>query len=167
MESTSHDALTTYVQMTQEQVENNEDEDDIRVEMAKFMLFDYNQSNLFRVIFGNGFPSGDSEYSLQLRKLSRNQHYYTDDVGIIQIFVYLGLVGLIVYFLVFYKGIKTTVPIEFSFGKLFLIHYILISFANNAMIRYGVFTLGLALYGIYRANLEMKLKSSIYDVPKK
>ena len=35
------------------------------------------------------------------------------------------------------------------------------------MIRYGVFTLGLALYGIYRANLEMKLKSSIYDVPKK
>ena len=88
-------------------------------------------------------------------------------MGIIQIFVYLGLVGLIVYFLVFYKGIKTTVPIEFSFGKLFLIHYILISFANNAMIRYGVFTLGLALYGIYRANLEMKLKSSIYDVPKK
>lgn len=155
--STSDDALTLYVQMTQKQVENNEDNDDIRLEMSKYFFMDYNEGNILQIIFGNGFPDGKSDYAKGLSRLSTLKRYFACDVGITQIFLYMGVIGIWVYIILFFKGIRTQVPDEYAYGKLFLFHYALISFANNAMVEYGMFTFGLALYSIYRANYEMNI----------
>ena len=152
--SNSDNIIVNYVKITDEQI-NSEDED-IRVEMSKYYLFDFND-NILAVLIGNGIPQGNNNYANRVLKNSENNSYYLSDVGFVQIFIYYGVLGLIVYFLLLIKILRTRVDSKYEFAKLFSIYYYITLFSGNYLIQNAFFlSFGLYLMEINRMKIVSK-----------
>ena len=148
--SNSENIIVNYVQMTDEQL-NSEDED-IRIKMSKYYLFDFND-NILAVLIGNGVPQGNSNYEYRVLKNSYNNAYYLSDVGIVQIYVYYGILGLIAYLLLLIKILRTKVDPKYEFAKLFVMYYYLTLFSGNYLVQNAFYlAFGLYLMEINRIN---------------
>lgn len=126
-------AFSKLISVTVKQVEANDEEEDIRIKMSKFFIDDYNQ-NIGQVIFGNGVPVSVSNYGEKLLNLGERYGYYPVDVGYVMIFVYFGLLGLLVFFSLIYRVIKTKIPTEYSYTKIYIIYIYCASIAGSYFI---------------------------------
>lgn len=114
---------------TERQVSNQQSgEDDIRVREYKYFFTEYSD-NLFTQLFGNGkahsfSPLGKMETEVQVRK-----KYFASDVGYAAIYIRLGLIGLVLYAILFFKVFTQKVPVRFKFAQL---HIVYMLFANIA-----------------------------------
>lgn len=155
LDSDSDNAVVKYVQMTSQQVEHsNEKKEDIRIEMARYMLTEFNEENPFRIIFGNGVPGYDGHYSKIIEKLGDNRKYFPVDTAFTTIYVYFGIIGLILYIQLLWIVIKTRVTQEGAFAKLYIFYLYLISPTNSALVFSGALTLGIALYIIQQNQIK-------------
>lgn len=141
LKSNSNNIIVKYVKLTNAQVSNSED--DIRFEMAKYYIFDYNRTPL-QVFWGNGVPFGTSSYG---QKISENcdNGYFMDDVGYVQVYIQYGILGILIYLLLLYKIIKTPVVREYEYAKLFVIYYFMVSITGCYLIN-QVYFMSFALY---------------------
>lgn len=153
LNSTADNVVVNYVQMSEHQLDN--DEDDIRVQMAKFYIFDFNEGNILKVIFGNGIPS-HSEYGTVVNRLSEFKYYYIVDVGLVEIFVYFGIIGLIVYFSLLRNVIKADVTDSCMFAKLG-IYYFFIILPTNSMLISNPLPVAFIMYVLYKGQRQMSL----------
>lgn len=152
--SNSDNIIVNYVKITDKQI-NSEDED-IRLEMSKYYLFDFND-NILANLIGNGIPQGNGNYAYRVSKNSNNNAYYLSDVGFVQIYIYYGILGLIVYALLLIKIIRTKVNPKYEFAKLFAIYYYLTLFSGNYLIQNAFyFALGLYLMEMNRIKAVSK-----------
>ena len=157
LDSTDDNALVNYVQMTHNQLESNDTgEEDIRVRMAKFFLFDFNEDNIFRVVLGNGVP-GQGTYGYKMRYYSNNYSYYVVDVGFVEIFTYFGLVGIVIYLLLFRKAVLITrISNNGMFAKLTILYFFLI-LPTNSMLISNPIPVAIALYALYISQSKRML----------
>lgn len=156
--SETDNVIGKYVQLTNKQIENNNKRNDIRVEMAKYMMSKFNTSSL-AYITGNGVPGRQGNYSKTMMDLGEYKGYYVVDVAFVQIFVYFGLVGLILYTLLIIKVVKTKIPEKYDFAKLYIYYLVLIMPTNCSIVSMSSFMFAIALYII---NVSKHSKSADY-----
>ena len=158
LNSDSDNAIIKYVQMTSHQVKrSNEKEEDIRIEMARYMFTEFNEGNILRTLFGNGVPGYNGHYAKIIEKLGDKRDYYPVDPAFTTIYVYFGIIGLILYAQLLWIVIRTKVTPEGSFAKLYIFYLYLISPANSALIFSGSLTLGIALYIIQQNQIKTNI----------
>ena len=158
LNSDSDNAIIKYVQMTSHQVKrSNEKEEDIRIEMARYMFTEFNEGNILRTLFGNGVPGYNGHYAKIIEKLGDKRDYYPVDTAFTTIYVYFGIIGLILYAQLLWIVIRTKVTPEGSFAKLYIFYLYLISPANSALIFSGSLTLGIALYIIQQNQIKTNI----------
>lgn len=156
LKSDSDNAIVKYVQMTNYQIENNNESEDIRVEMAKYMVSEFNTTPL-AYITGNGVPGRYGSYAKTMIKLGDNKGYYVVDVAFIHIFIYFGIVGLILYALLIFKVVRTKIPEKYDFAKLYIYYLVLIMPTNCSIVSMSSFMFAIALYIVYISNDKTKI----------
>ena len=157
--STDDNVIVNYVQMTHNQIEsNNSGDEDIRVRMSKYYLFDFNKDNILKNVFGNGIPGNRGAYANKVNYMSANLGYWIVDVGLVEIFVYFGFVGLLIYFNLFRKAIMNKCSEAGMFAKLSIIYYYLI-LPTNSMLISNPIPVALALYTLYLSQKNTCFKS--------
>lgn len=155
LNSNSDNPIVKYVQLTTNQIESNQNkgESDIRVQMATYMLTELNEENPICSLIGNGIP-GMGEYNTKLTRLENNNSFWVVDVGFIVIFVYFGILGLILYTWLLIVIIKTRVDSKYEFAKFYLYYLYLILPTNCSLITLSSFMVAIALYLVYLGNKE-------------
>lgn len=156
LKSDSDNAIVKYVQMTNNQIENNNESEDIRVEMAKYMVSEFNTTPL-AYITGNGVPGRYGSYAKTMIKLGDNKGYYVVDVAFIHIFIYFGIVGLILYALLIFNVVRTKIPEKYDFAKLYIYYLVLIMPTNCSIVSMSSFMFAIALYIVYISNEKTKI----------
>lgn len=92
----------------------------IRVKAAKYFLNKFQQSPFTRV-FGNGiYADKESHYSKEIIRLQTEKGFYIQDVGLVGLYTYLGLLGLGAYLMIFYKSLKTKLVENYDYLKMFM-----------------------------------------------
>lgn len=162
LNSTSDNPIVKYVQLTSNQMENNDSkgEDDIRVQMSKYMLTELDANDPVCVFIGNGIPSG-GRLQARLTALENNNSFWVVDVGLIVIFVYFGIVGLLIYLGLLIMIIRLKVDTKYYFAKLYLFYLYLILPTNCSLITLSSFMVALALYVLYLGNQEKMCKNVV------
>lgn len=134
----------------------------VRLQEAEYFLGEFQQSTL-TYIFGNGFERTSSiVYGKKLVELKQVNNYYISDLGILGLYIYLGIPGVIAIILLVYKGIKLKVPQEFQYLKMFIVFLLLTCFTTFAFYSLDflisiVFVLYLYEKNSYRINKRMKI----------
>lgn len=126
--------IDNYIELSAKNQE--EGNDNIRVVMSMYYLFDFN-SSLPEIIFGHGLPV-NSAFSVAKENMTQ-YGFFADDVGYIEFYLYFGLVGIFFLFGLLFNVIKTKVPRNFLFAK-YYIYYVFITmlcgryFLNNVVL---------------------------------
>lgn len=145
IKSDSDNILVKYVQKTNNQIENNNNEEDIRIEMSKYMISEFN-TNPLAYITGNGVPGRYGSYAKTMVNLGDNKGYYVVDVAFVHIFIYFGIIGLILYALLILKVVRTKIPEKLDFAKLYIYYLVLIMPTNCSIVSMSSFMFAIALY---------------------
>lgn len=151
------------INLSESQVQNNASDEDIRVNAISFFINDF-PNNIVTVIFGNGVHFNKGEYGLYLTKINNIYGFYLSDVGYINMYITCGIIGLVLYLLLFIKISVNRVNRKFFYGKLFIIYMI---FANIGADWYakadGVVLICIAVYIVSKKGdpLTNKLKYSV------
>jgi hypothetical protein len=96
-------------------------DDYIRIKAAKYYLDPFQPSTLTR-IFGNGFAIGnDSYFSKVVGDLQLKKGYYTQDIGLIGLYVNLGIASVVAFLIIFIRAIKTKLKSEYVYLKMFIV----------------------------------------------
>ncbi|AWK07247.1 hypothetical protein HYN56_24665 [Flavobacterium crocinum] len=126
------------VAISQDQYENNNDsEKDIRLVAAEYFVKDFNET-VTPMIFGNGLPHAYSEYGKKMIYQSENKALYSNDVGYVHIFLYSGIMGLLLFLLVFYKLLKYPVFDNYLWCKFYLVYILFTNIASQTMSICGI-----------------------------
>lgn len=123
-----------YVQKLQKKTnkELKKNDDYIRIKSAKYYTDDFQPSVLTRV-FGNGFPIGESsDYARLVMKMQLGPGYYTEDIGIIGLYVTMGVLAVIAFLIIFYRGLKAKLTTEHSYLKMFIVFLITTCFTTDS-----------------------------------
>lgn len=104
---------------TEEQMENQQSgQDDIRIIEYKFYFTEWHD-NIVTSLFGTGMPHGASEYGKWcVRNINERMRIFSSDVGYAQMFEMFGLIGLILFILLFFKAALTKVPKSMVYTRL-------------------------------------------------
>lgn len=148
LNSDSDNLIVKYIQMSNEQLENNKDEEDIRVQMATYYMTEFNKENILKSITGNGIPSGDSAYGKKRDYLMDVKCFFVEDVGFVQIFVWFGLIGLFLYAKLLVKAIKIPRKQNYTYGFLYIVYLFAILPTNCSLTTQPIF-LAIAMYVLY------------------
>lgn len=152
LDSTSDNAVVKYVQMTSNQIERSKTiEEDIRIEMARYIFTEFNDANPFRYILGNGVPGYEGKYADLIERLGNNKAYYPVDTAFTAAFTFFGIIGLLLYALLLVAVIKTKIPGRYMWVKLY-IYYLYVISPTNSILVYSTLTLAIALYVMNREH---------------
>lgn len=157
IESRSDNPIVKYIQLTNDQLDKSNADDDIRVEMSEYMFTKFNEGKVLPILFGNGMPHGSGQYSRKLTRLQEQNSYYVVDVGFTDIFIYFGIVGLVLYLLLLIAIIKIRVPHNCFFAKLYMIYLYLILPTNCALIYLSAVMVAMSLYVLYLGKAKPSL----------
>ncbi len=152
-----HSYIDLLLSLTIEQFTGNvskQDDGFYRLHEYYFFFIEF-KNNLLTSIFGNGFPS-HSDLGTYINSL-KVKGYYPDDVAFASLYIYMGVVGLIMYLRMFTHSIFKRVSSDIIFVKLTLI-YILIS-SITLMNIYDSVTISTCLYLIWIDNKQKQTTS--------
>jgi hypothetical protein len=131
------------------QVETNEQtsniQDYIRFRAADYFTSDF-QPSIITSVLGNGFAYGEkTSYGREILKL-RSEGYFIEDLGLLGLYIHLGVLAIIAYIMIYYKGLRTKLQDDFVYLKLFIGFMIFLSVTtsitfNSSFIFPIVFTL--------------------------
>ncbi|WP_282038267.1 hypothetical protein [Saccharicrinis aurantiacus] len=145
----------------QSSFENNSEEN-IRITAYRYFFTEKN-SNIFTVLLGNGYPHSNSKYGYRMFIERSRLKLFASDVGYAYIFIRLGLIGLIVFLLIFLQAKKVrNVPISI---RIFVLYMYLLNIAT-AFILVDFFALACSLYIIdlhHNLNKANELFPSNYN----
>lgn len=102
----------------------------IRILAAKYFMTDFSPHPA-NIIFGNGMANRDSVYGAIITNLETTSGFYLGDVGLVGMYVMFGVVSLLAYFLIFYKGLKLSVPREYMHLKYYMWFLLLTSLTSD------------------------------------
>jgi hypothetical protein len=103
-------------------------EENTRITEYKYFFSQYSK-NLLTDIFGNGVAHTESAFGKREMDLGIDKRLFASDVGYAAIFIRFGIIGLILYGLIFYTIWRQKVDPKYMYAKLFMIY---LFFANIA-----------------------------------
>lgn len=87
--------------------------------------------NAITDVFGNGVPDSSTGYGRYEQRLWYTDHIYLSDTGYPTMYVYVGLIGLILYIVLFIRAVLQKMPKEISYVKMFMLFMIPANFAAD------------------------------------
>jgi len=121
--------IGSMINLSENQLDKGDD-DDVRLNATKFFFNDFSD-NLFTNIFGNGMPHANSNYGQYTLKISNSYGYYLSDVGYAKMYVITGLLGLVLYVILFIKVAFIKVNENWMYAKLFILYVFLANFGAD------------------------------------
>lgn len=100
--------------LTEQTIDEYDSDDFVRYVGAFYWLFEMNDSLLY-YLFGAGIPYGDSSLYAIIMDLAEFQNIYQADSGFVGYFSMVGIVGLLPYFLIFWKILKNRKQIDLAY----------------------------------------------------
>lgn len=158
----SYEPLRAMVVLSIQQAEENESgEENIRITAYKYFFSDFSP-NIITNLFGNSFPHSESHYGRVEEKL-KSQGLFLSDVGYAEIYVTLGIIGLVLYILLFIICSFAKLPSELLYSKLYMIFMALYTIASNyySMID-GQITIAICVYIIMKYRINAIQNSNFY-----
>jgi hypothetical protein len=80
------------------------------------------------------YSLGNSKYGNFIDKKGRNEGYYTADVGFAGIYLYFGIMGLLLFILILFKVFVTSIHPNYLYTKYYIIFLFLGNFAGNTLL---------------------------------
>lgn len=107
-----------------------EGKQNIRFVAATYFITDFSPNVVTRIL-GNGVPYAEAtSYALYVVSL-QGQGFYLADVGIVAMYVMFGILSVIAYLLIWYKGFTASVPKEYYYLKYYLLYLLITSVTSN------------------------------------
>ena len=112
------------INLTENQVESQASgEDDIRIVEYRYLFTEHNK-NLATNLLGSGMFNMHSAYGRAMERIQETRKIYFSDVGYACIYGITGLVGLLLYLLLYYKCLKLPLPQHLHYVKMFMLFLI-------------------------------------------
>lgn len=126
------------INLTEKQFEEQQSgEENIRVTEYRYYFTEYSK-NIFTVLFGNGFPHSESSFGALEKKLKEERSIYATDVGYANIYSQIGFIGLLLYFIIFYKALKQKIIVKYEYAKIFVLYMIFANIAASWVLYDGI-----------------------------
>ncbi len=141
------------IELSEDQIDANEDEDDIRVYDYKYFGHEAQTNEITRV-FGNGVPAmGNSPWGKQVKSEWDQLGTFAVDVAWVGFYWFFGAIGVICLLCLFVKTIAVKKRSEEKYLTYTFILYMLVNIANGLILQYdGIVSFCIALYLLYGAD---------------
>lgn len=155
-----HSDLSISKGLVEKQVETaSEGSKYIRVLAGQYFLTDFSP-NAWTKIFGNGLPNITSEYGKFIVYLQDVYEYHISDVGLIGFYAMFGILPLLGYVFIFYRGFATVLPKPYHYLKYYLFFIMITSVTSDYSYSWNyLFTTIFVLYALHCFNVK-SVKSS-------
>ena len=127
--------ISKMLEETENQVNYNKDEDDIRIKAYKFYMVEMT-TNPFTGLFGKGMYTlvDNNPYGDYINTYGRNKGLIPSDVGYAKIYLLFGVSGLLIFFIIFYRTLKQKVPEEYLYVKYYIFSLMIGSVAGSPLL---------------------------------
>ena len=112
------------------QSELKKSDDYIRVKAAKYYIDDFQPSAATK-IFGNGFPMPETYFGKTITNLHEKRGYFVQDIGLVGLYTTMGVIAVIAFLIIFYRGVKVKLTEDYVYLKLFIIFLIATSLTTD------------------------------------
>ena len=117
----------------------------IRVKENDYFFTQYTQNPL-AVIIGNGIPHSETSYGRYYEKITNTYNYYYSDAGYAEIYIFFGIIGLVLVFMLIYKTCRYEIRDKrFLWLQMFIIFMALYNLMSGAIIAHFI-ELSIILY---------------------
>lgn len=123
--------------------------DNIRIKMTQYYLTEFND-NPIATITGNGISFSESDYGKSIDNIANTEYYCLPDVGYVQVYIFFGIIGLLLYLLLWYKVFTRKIPERYGYAKLYILYVSLISITGDYLTTHIIF-ICVALYVIEKS----------------
>jgi hypothetical protein len=137
------------VQMTKEDLGSSKDY--IRVQAAQYFLNDFQPSVVTRIL-GNGIEYGENDYGIFIQRMGAVKGYFIGDLGLIGLYIYLGLLAIAAYVIIFYKGFIEKLSSGMNYLKMFIAFILLIGLNSFATYNTSFLLAIVFVVYLYEAN---------------
>lgn len=122
--------IGSMINLTERQVESQKSgEDDVRIRAYSYFFTEWHD-NPITFLFGTGQPHGASTFGLWYQqKVNDAQKYFLSDVGYASMFTSYGLIGLLLWIMLYTKGILFKTSRELSYTQMWFAFMILANIA--------------------------------------
>lgn len=149
--------LSSLVLMTGDQISAiSAGDEDPRIRMTNHFLLHFND-NFFQYLLGNGAYALNSNYGKTILKLAEDG-MCIPDVCPVMIFVFFGIVGLVLYVRLFVSVIRLRIEDNCQYAKLYIVYLLLISPTNVQFFYISPIIFSLILYIIQKSHNELVIK---------
>ena len=138
-------------------IDNKYGETNVRILEYEYYFLDFPQ-NVVTSLLGNGVPHSDSSYGLKESKLNDVKKYFRSDVGYANLYLLIGIIGVLVVFQLMYYSIKYKVNNEMVYAKMFMFYIALANIASAAF-TFDILFVCIAVYLIDKSKLQMSLSN--------
>lgn len=138
-------------------IDNKYGETNVRILEYEYYFLDFPQ-NVVTSLLGNGVPHSDSSYGLKESKLNDVKKYFRSDVGYANLYLLIGIIGVLVVFQLMYYSIKYKVNNEMVYAKMFMFYVALANIASAAF-TFDILFVCIAVYLIDKSKLQMSLSN--------
>lgn len=148
------------VNLSKDQIENNNSgEEDIRIQAYQFFFTEYTKKPI-NILFGNGVPHIESKLGKLEYSIAQNNYLWSSDVGFASIYIKYGIIGLILYFLIFRRVLFQKLQPNYFYAKLFIIYVFAVTIAAQYIFT-DVIIFAMAIYVLEYANFETTKKKKL------
>lgn len=141
--------VTNLIELSEKQIDSNEDEEDIRLQAYKFYMYEM-PTNVFTGFFGKGMYTlvKGNRYGDYINKNGRDKGLIPADVGYGYVYLLFGAFGIAIFFLISIKAYKQKVPEEYNYLK-YYIYFLMISNFGASPLLLTIPTYSMAVYILY------------------
>lgn len=154
------------VETTQNQIDNNKNKkEDVRIRAARFYLDEYQTNDITR-IFGNGIPSiGNSKWGDDFENTTRNEGYYSSDIGWIGFYWHFGIITVLGVFILLFKAATIKKSPDHEYLTYYCWAIILLSIMSAPILIYRqVIDIMFVIYLTFAFGRKRSIKSTSYKL---
>ena len=130
----------------QQKTDASAGKDYIRIQAADYYLTKFTPNTISKV-FGNGIPNNTSHYGKSLIYLEESYGYFLTDVGVVEVYVTIGILAILAYLIIFIKSFIIPLPSDYYYLKYYLWTIMATSFTSDMLMSYSfLITTVLVLY---------------------
>lgn len=141
----SDSVIGSLIELTEKQLDEQKKGDtNIRLLEYEYYFTEYN-NNPLAILFGNGNSHTEHSFGRRDLRIQETLRYFQNDVGYANIYIMLGLLGLIVFIRLLLTPVRQKISKDMMYPKLFIVYLIFVTFGASWFFSY-IIIFCLAIY---------------------
>lgn len=148
------------INLTHEQAKDNASGDEnARILEYKYFFTEWHEDNIITMLFGTGNPHADSSFGKRYVNVIKEQkHMVLSDVGYPTMYCTVGLIGMLVFLRIYWKGCRQKVLDKYTYAKMWMYATVLYNLMSGAFQSINViYCTCIALYILEISRQESRL----------